>query len=73
MTQGQFALLLDVTGATITNWERSAGSLRVLKRVRAVWSDLAALTPEEAQLCLQALDAGPAAGRSTTGVRPRYR
>ena len=69
MTQAQLALLLDVTGATISNWERSAGSLRVLARVRAVWPDLAALTPEEAQLCLQTLAAAPAGGRSRKRAR----
>lgn len=73
MTQAQLALLLDVTGATISNWERSAGSLRVLARVRAVWADLAALTPEEAQLCLQALAAAPAAGRRRKASRRRHR
>ena len=71
MTQAQFALLLDVTGATISNWERRAGPLRVLARVRAVWDDLAALTPEEAQLCLQALAAAPAGGRRRKVARRR--
>ena len=69
MTQGQLALLLDVSGATISNWERSAGSLRVLERVRAIWTDLAALTPEEARLCLEVLAAAPAGGRSRTAAR----
>ena len=73
MTQAQLALLLDVTGATISNWERSARPLRVLARVRAVWADLAALTHEEAQLCLQVLAAAPAGGRSRKGARRRGR
>ena len=71
MTQAQLALLLDVTGATISNWERSAGPLRVVARVRAVWADLAALTPEEALLCLQALAAAPAGGGSRKEARLR--
>ena len=73
MTQAQLALLLDVTGATISNWERNARPLRVLARVRAIWPDLAALTPEEAQLCLQALAAAPAGGRSRKAARRRHR
>lgn len=71
MTQAQLALLLDVTGATISNWERRAGPLRVLARVRAVWPDLAALTPEEAQLCLQVLAAAPDGGRRRKVARRR--
>ena len=73
MTQAQLALLLDVTGATISNWERRAGPLRVLARVRAVWADLAALTPQEAQLCLDVLAAGRARGGSRKPARRRRR
>ena len=72
MTQAQLALLLDVTGATISNWERRAGPLRVLARVRAVWADLAALSPDEARLCLDVLAASPGGGRSRKGARRRH-
>ena len=73
MTQAQLALLLDVTGATISNWERSEGPLRVLNRARAVWADLAALTPEEARLCLELLAASPARGSRKVARRRRRR
>lgn len=73
MTQAELALLLDVTGASISNWERSAGPLRVVGRVGAIWPDLAALTPEEARLCLEVLAAGPAGGRSRKAALRRRR
>ena len=50
-----FALLLGVSGVTVLNWERSPRPLRPLIRVRQVWPDVVALTPEEASICLETL------------------
>ena len=55
MSQNEFALLLGVSGVTVLNWERSPRSLRPLIRVRQVWPDVVALTPEEASICLETL------------------
>ena len=55
LSQKEFGLLLDVSGVTVSNWERSRGTLRLPKRVQDLWPDVLQLTIEEASICLELL------------------
>ena len=54
MTQAEFARLLGVSAATISNWEKTAGRLNMQARMQEAWNEVRRLTKQKARNRLDA-------------------